>query len=217
MNNLDEIISKIEEFAPPHLAEAWDNSGWQVQLANKRINKIMLALSPTHDVIESAIKKGCELLITHHPMYYTDLNHKNLQIYAAHTNLDFAPDGIRNHLLKMFTPDGEESLDNMILKVKNQLNIKFIKLINPDGITKITKIDIMPGSGGGLIPKLRNIDLFITGDVKYHDALEAKGFAVIDAGHFETERVILPVLRDILQEFAVEIFIADEQSPWEYI
>ncbi|OGI01268.1 MAG: Nif3-like dinuclear metal center hexameric protein [Candidatus Melainabacteria bacterium GWF2_37_15] len=217
MTNLDSIISKLETFAPPELAEEWDNSGWQVFLGNKNITKIMLALSPTEDVIESAVNKGCELLITHHPMFYTSLNHRNLQVYAAHTNLDFAPRGIAERLMKMFKLEKEETLSHIVNKVKENLNVKTIKLINPSNIQKIRKIGVMPGSGGSLIPSLKDIDLYITGDVKYHDAIEVKNFAVIDAGHFETERIILPVLRDLLKEFDVQVFIAEEKPPWEFV
>lgn len=217
MANLDLIIKKIETFAPLELAESWDNSGWQVWLGNKNISKIMLALSPTDEVINSALKKGCELLITHHPIFVCPLDHRNLQIYAAHTNLDFAPLGIAYMLGEMFKTDGEQSLSDIINKIKKSLNIGTIKLINPSNIQKIRKVKVMPGSGGGLITEQKDVDLYITGDIKYHDALEAKDFAVIDAGHFETERIILPVLKELLQEFDVEVLIAEEKSPWVFI
>jgi len=217
MVNLEQIISRLEEFAPPELAEEWDISGWQVYLGNKNVNRIMLALSPTDDVVESAVEKGCELLITHHPLFYVPSSYKKLQIYSAHTNLDFAPGGIADILRKMLTPDVETSLLEMVKKVKSVLNIDIIKLINPDNIQKVNKIEVMPGSGGGLIQDLSGIDLYITGDVKYHDALEVKGFAVIDAGHFETERIILTVLKELLGEFDVEIFVAEEKPPWVFI
>ncbi len=217
MTDLDLIIKKLDDFAPPELAQEWDMPGWQVYLGNKKINRIMLALSPTEDVIKSAVNKDCELLITHHPMFSCNLDHKNLQIYSMHTNLDFAPKGIAWLLGKMLKPGREEPLDYIVNKIKTTLNTGTIKLINPSNIEKISKIEVMPGSGGSLIPELKDIDLYVTGDVKYHDALEVRGFAVIDAGHFETERIILPVLRDLLDEFNVETFIAEEKPPWEFV
>ncbi len=253
MSNLDKIISKIEEFAPPSLARQWDNPGWQVYLGNKNINKIMLALSPTPDVIESAVKKDCELLITHHPMIFEKVKtlsvedyanlalikavRGNLQVYCAHTNLDVAEGGIADILaekleLKNISPaepgdtpgfgrKGElsrtEDLSGLISKVKQLLNTNKIKLINPANVEKIRKIAVLPGSGGGFIPLLKDIDLYITGDVKYHDALLVRNFAVIDAGHFETEKVILPVLKELLKEFETEIFLAEEKVPWKFV
>lgn len=217
MAELDAIIQKLEEFAPPELAEEWDNSGWQVKLGNKNIRKIILSLSATEDVIEEAVNKGCELLITHHPLYYTGLDHRNLQIYSAHTNLDFAPEGIQKKLTEMFQPEVETSLLEIAEKVKTTLDCEVLKLINPSGIEKVSKIFVMPGSGASLISGLKDIDLYITGDVKYHSALEVKDFAVIDAGHYETERIILPVLKELLREFDVQTYIADEKPPWQYL
>ncbi len=217
MVNLKQIITKLEAFAPPELAEEWDIPGWQVYLGNNNINKIMLALSPTDDVVDNAVEKGCELLITHHPLFYVSFTYKKLQIYSAHTNLDFAPGGIADLLRKMFALEKEVPLSEMVNRVKNALNVDKIKLINPDNIQSVSKIEVMPGSGGGLIPELSGVDLYITGDVKYHNALEVKGFAVIDAGHFETERIILPVLKELLSEFDIEIFIAEEKPPWVFV
>ena len=255
MNKLDNIISKIEKFAPPNLAKDWDNSGWQVYLGNNNnINNVMLALSPTLDVIENAADKNCELLITHHPLIFSKINslsslnsgnlaiikavQANIQVYSAHTNLDITIGGIADKLAEMFelknilpfcktneeadfgrvgVLEQEESLINVINKVKNILNSDKVKLINPSNIQKIRQIALMPGSGGGFIPTLESIDCYITGDVKYHDALEVKNFAVIDAGHFETEKIILSTLKDLIKEFDIEIFIPKEKPPWEFV
>ncbi len=253
MNNLSLIISKIEEFAPPGLAEEWDNSGWQVYLGNNQIKKVMLALSPTIDVIESAVKEGCELLITHHPLLFSGIKtisaenyanlplikamQSNLQVYCAHTNLDSTQGGIADVLAKMLGLNkvcpiegtdetglgrkGElcqpENLAGFIRKLKQILNTGQLKLINPGNIEKVRTIGLLPGSGGSFIPSLKGIDLYVTGDVKYHEALMVNDFAVIDAGHFETEKIILPVLKDLLSEFNAEILIAREKLPWEII
>lgn len=250
MNNLDVIISKIEEFAPLGLAQEWDNSGWQVYLGNNTINKIMLALSPTIDIIEDSINKGCELLITHHPLIFSGIKsvssqnsvtmpvikaiQGNLQIYCAHTNLDVTEGGIADVLVNMLNLENSEnlnmsgigrkaklpqpeSLDFVINKIKQVLNIEKLRLINPAGIKNIRSIAVLPGSGGSILPDLEGVDLYITGDIKYHDALFVKEFAVIDAGHPETERIILPVLKELLEEFDTDIFIAEDRLPWNYV
>ena len=98
------------------------------------------------------------------------------------------------------------------------LNVPKIKLINPSKIKNVSRIAVCPGGGSDFITKLRGIDVFVTGDVKYHNALEVKDFAVIDAGHFETERIIFSYLKEmLLTKFDVEIFIANEKAPWEFI
>jgi len=254
MENSDKIIEKIENFAPPKLASAWDNSGWQVYLGNNSTNKILLALTCTLDTVEQAIKNNCNLIISHHPLIFEKLNkistrntallpvitaiQNNIQVYSAHTNLDSAQGGIADKLAELLDLNNvayleqifEESqlgrigelkeeinLDIFIKNLKETLKINKIKLINPSNKTKVKKIAVIPGSGAGFIPQIKDIDVLITGDVKYHNALEAQDFIVIDAGHFETERIILPVIKELLKEFSVEILLAEEKSPWEIL
>lgn len=250
MSKTNEIIAKIEKFAPPCLAEEWDNSGWQIFLDIQEVNKVMIALSPTPDVIEKAVNNRYELLITHHPLFFSGLKslsekdyvgssviqaiQNHLQIYSAHTNLDAARGGIADvfaNMLKLknilpLQPDNvdkpgrigefqqEKSIDLLVKELKTLLNTDGLKVINPSNIEKIRTVSILPGSGGSFIPFI-NTDLYITGDVKYHDALLADNTVVIDAGHFESERIILPVLKDfLLKEFQLEIGIAEENVPW---
>ena len=254
MENLEKIIKKIENFAPPELASDWDNSGWQIYLGNNSVKKVLLALTCTLDVINQAIKNDCDLIISHHPLLFEKVNklsaensaflpvikaiQHNIQVYSAHTNLDATKGGIADKLAELLSlknitsleKDLEDSqlgrigelqeakeLDLFIKELKEILQISKIKLTNYSNKTKIKKIAVVPGGGASFVPKLKNIDVFITGDVKYHNALESKDFVVIDAGHFETERIILTDLKDILDEFGLEIIIAEENLPWEIL
>jgi len=111
---LKDIIRIMEKFAPPHLAEEWDNSGLQVGQRDFPIRRIWVALDPLPDVINSACKKDVDLLITHHPLIFKPLKsldfstttgsiiHKAVQnslcIFSAHTNLDSAANGVNEIL-----------------------------------------------------------------------------------------------------------------------
>lgn len=67
----------------------------------------------------------------------------------------------------------------------------------------IKRIAVMGGSGGGEVNKIPDdIDCFVTGDLKYHDALDAthRDLIVIDAGHAATEKGIVPVMADYLKQ-----------------
>ena len=57
----------------------------------------------------------------------------------------------------------------------------------------------------------------MTGDVKYHSALDVENMVVIDAGHFETEKIILQTLKNLLQPYAQDIVIAKETEPWVFV
>lgn len=241
---IKEIIAELENFAPLELSETWDNTGWQIKLDLEETEKVLLALSPTLDVIEQAKAQGCNLIITHHPLFFSKITRitpslysnkiaieairNDIQIYCAHTNLDKTEGGINDKLAEIlglqdiqtqgaFVRTGEIKeieLENFIKIVKSKLSCDKIKLINPLGITTVKKVAVCSGIGGEFINAI-NADIFITGDVKYHSALEILDKAVLDAGHFETERVILPVLKELLAP--CEIIIANEQRPWVII
>ena len=76
--------------------------------------------------------------------------------------------------------------------VRNALELVHVRMVgNPDAM--VTTVAVMGGAGGSEIGNVpAGVDAFVTGDVKYHDALEAvdRGLVVIDAGHCGTERGI---------------------------
>jgi len=248
MAKINDIINIIERFAPPDLACDWDNTGWQINLGNSETSKILLALSPTLNTIDQAVKKGCDLIITHHPLFFSKITRitnannpcnatikaiqNNIQIYSAHTNLDKTQNGIADQLASLFQLkniqkisdfvrigefDIPKQLDQVVYDIKKVLKAENIRLINPNQITKITKIAVCPGSGGDFIENLTDVDLYITSDIRYHLALDINNIIVADAGHYETERIILPVIKDLLKDVNVEIFIASELPPWQTI
>ena len=241
---IKEIIEKIENFAPLSLAEQWDNTGWQIKLDFDDADKIMLALSPTLDVLEQAKQHDCSLVITHHPLFFSKLKQitpdvlsnkvaifaiqNNIQIYSAHTNLDKTQGGINDKLASMLglfdieVIDGlvrvgmveEVSPEQFVLKCKKTLGCNSVKLINPLGLKNVKKVAICSGSGSDFISSVE-ADIFITGDVKYHNAIEVLDKAVLDVGHFESERVILASLQEILAPW--DAVLADEKNPWELL
>lgn len=99
-----EIIEKLEETYPVHLAEAWDNPGLIAGRWEKEIKKVYIALDATEAVIAHAVQEGADLLLTHHPMlmqpqkkintgdFYgrrlITLIQNDICYYAMHTNYD---------------------------------------------------------------------------------------------------------------------------------
>ena len=72
--NKYEIVKRIEEFAPLETQEAWDASGWVVDLPNAEVNKVMFALTVTPQVYNQAVHKGCDMIISHHPLFFVPYN-----------------------------------------------------------------------------------------------------------------------------------------------
>ncbi|MDR2888254.1 MAG: Nif3-like dinuclear metal center hexameric protein [Lachnospiraceae bacterium] len=99
-----EIIKKLEQLFPPALAETYDNVGLLAGRPDKEIKRIYLAVDPTDAVVDDALLKQADLLLTHHPLIFrpmkrivTDdfigrrvytLIRNDICYYALHTNYD---------------------------------------------------------------------------------------------------------------------------------
>ena len=99
-----ELTGWIEEKFPPKAAEDWDNVGLLVGDDEKEIYHIFLALDLTEETLLEAVSAGADMILTHHPMIFTNIrkinNHtftgrkiltlirKDISYYAMHTNYD---------------------------------------------------------------------------------------------------------------------------------
>lgn len=230
--NKHKLTEIIENMASPDTQEAWDCSGWIVDAENIiEVNKVMLALTITDDVVAQARKKNCDMIISHHPLFYVPLEYRDIQMYCAHTNLDKAKGGTTDTLIdelrldvKFFETEEfvrylelkkEITLDNLLKHVKRLS--KNARYVNNNKKTYIKNVAVCSGSGSEFIKDAeeKGFDAFITGDLKYHTAVDSN-IIVIDMGHFESERPVLKTLKNKLQE-NVEIIYAKEKSPFNNI
>lgn len=115
-SKLSDIVGIINKIAPPAMAEDWDNVGIQVGDPSLDIGRIMVALDPSPDVVDAAIKNSCQLLLTHHPLIFKPLKRistndetgrlihrsiaNNLAIASLHTNYDVVANGVNDLLAK---------------------------------------------------------------------------------------------------------------------
>lgn len=245
MVKTSQIIALLEEFAPANTAQAWDNSGWQVNLENQSVNKIMVALTANEDVVNQAVSTGCDFILTHHPVFFDpiktiedkfiiDAIKNNIQIYSSHTNLDIARGGTSDTLAKMAGFNKVEiyndfvkyqslnkgmSLEDFISKLKTDLGLETLNLINNQNVQAVKTIAFCAGAGGSFISQVKNskIDLYITGDVKYHEAIDAGKLVVLDIGHFESEKYVTDIFKYVLRKLDVEIVVADEKNIWQIV
>ena len=113
---IKDIIQIIEKHAPRVYAETWDNVGLLIGDEDETANGALIALEVTEAVLQEAIDGGFNLIITHHPLIFggvKKINYQdpigriirraianNIAVYAAHTNLDNAPDGVNQMLAK---------------------------------------------------------------------------------------------------------------------
>ncbi len=111
---LKEIVSALEEFAPPVLQESYDNSGLLVGDPNQDVSGVLFCLDSTEEIIDEAISKGCNLVVAHHPIIFGGLKkitgknyiertvikaiRNEIAIYAIHTNLDNVRHGVNRKI-----------------------------------------------------------------------------------------------------------------------
>ncbi|MBI5483792.1 MAG: Nif3-like dinuclear metal center hexameric protein [Deltaproteobacteria bacterium] len=109
-----DVLGIINKIAPVSLAEEWDNPGLQIGDPAAQASRIMVALDPSAEVIDSAIRSSCQLLVTHHPLIFKPLKsiststsqgaaihaaiRAGLSIICMHTNYDIARGGLNDLL-----------------------------------------------------------------------------------------------------------------------
>lgn len=109
-----DVVRAMEALAPIRLKEDWDNVGLQIGAPEDRVQHVLLALTPSEKVVEEAVARGCDMIVTHHPFIFkgvktlrtdtvvgrmsrTCMKH-DIALYCAHTNLDIAQGGVNDVL-----------------------------------------------------------------------------------------------------------------------
>lgn len=230
---ISKIVDSIEHFAPLELQEAWDCSGYQVELGKREIKKILLCLSVSQNVVNQAVEGNFDLIIAHHPLFFVPFSfNQGISIYSAHTNLDKTDGGTTDTLIKLLNLKiqkqeiveeflrvvdlkKEISLDEFVSVIKSKLKLKTLRVVNNFNKQNVQRIAFCAGSGADFLSETEKIktDVFVTGDVKYHTALDSS-VIIIDVGHFESEYPVLETIADLLKNLELEVRIADEKSPF---
>ena len=75
---LKSLTRKIEKKYPLNLAEDWDNVGLIVGDFDMDVKKVLVSLEANEDVIDEAISKNIDLIVTHHPFIFGKINKINI-------------------------------------------------------------------------------------------------------------------------------------------
>ena len=238
---ISEIYEKLNTLSPFDLQEKWDNSGLLVGEMNREFEHIALGLDLDKESLSSA--KENTLFIVHHPLIFSGLKEldfsvypanlleimlkKNLSLIAMHTNFD------KTHLnayvfekilgfKKEFQNDfvcrttGSWSKNELIKLLKDKLNLETLRVVSPK--YKITSIALTTGAGASLMDEV-NADCFLTGDIKYHDAMKAmsQNLMMVDIGHYESEQFFAEILKVELENLGLLGIIAQSKNPFEIL
>ena len=104
------MMSALERFAPLPLQEDWDNAGLQVGLTETEASGALLCLDVNEKIVDEAIQKGCNLIVSHHPLLFRGLKtisdsdyvqrtvmkaiQNHITVLSMHTNMDNAKGGV---------------------------------------------------------------------------------------------------------------------------
>lgn len=257
-----EITTQIEDFAPLKYQESYDNSGIQVGDVNQEVKGVLLCIDITEEVVDEALRKGCNLIISHHPLIFGGIKkitpdtyiartiikaiENHIVLYSSHTNMDKAPHGVNYQIAQKLGINVEKMLEkekdgsNFGLGIVGELNqeedaLQFLERVKeiihigcirhteiPQG-KKVKRIALCGGSGFEFLPLAikEKADIYLTGDLKYHQFFEADGQIIIaDFGHFESEQFTKDIFYEIVSKnnanFAI-YFSDSKTNPINYI
>ena len=254
-----DITAVIEEFAPLSIQESWDNSGLLIGSPDDEVTGVLVGFDCTPELVDEAVSKGCNMVVTHHPLIYKGVKRINskdpvgaaivkavkagVAVYAAHTTADKVIEGVSGAMaaklglqnVQILEPDADGSglgcvgdfprpmcAQSALEHVKNAFGLKVIR--HSRLVTRpITRVAVMGGSGGSEIQAAMaaGAQLYITGDISYHNFFTPEGFMIMDIGHFESEvgivDIFLSKIRKIFPNFAVlKSAVLERSNPVRY-
>ncbi len=209
MTTIQQILDFFESFAPLATAMDFDNCGLLVGDKDTPVSKVLVTLDITAEVVEEAKEKGCGLIISHHPVIFQPLRRMNsrsvpyllaqagIAAVCMHTNLDLSEKFGVNICLGQAAG---------LKEVHRAPEGECLFAGNTEGRGTVRTVAVASGAGGSDIFAAAAIgaDALITGEIKHHEinAANEYGIAVIDAGHFKSEDIVInPLIARLKEEF----------------
>ena len=122
-----DIVAAIEEFAPAGIQEEWDNSGLQTGSPEDEVHGVLVGFDCTEALVEEAVRRGCDMVLTHHPLIFRPLSHidprdgvgaaiyaavrSGVAVYSAHTSADKVPAGVSGATARKLGLENVQILD----------------------------------------------------------------------------------------------------------
>lgn len=194
---LKSILDFLCEIAPTETALEFDNVGLLVGDKNADITSCVIALDCTQKTVDTAIEKGAQLIITHHPVIFNPLKkvlkddivyrliENGISVISMHTNLDIAQKGVNAALLNVLELDNakfincEDGFIFPIAELKAELGAdnfaKYVKeklntSVKYSGNNSVKRVAVCSGSGADFLflAKENGADALVTSECKHH-------------------------------------------------
>ena len=217
------ICDFIEEVAPLALQESYDNAGLLVGDSQMEVTSVLVCIDITEEVMDEAIQKKCNLIISHHPLIFSGLKQitgqnevqrcvakaikNDIAIYAAHTNLDNVLQGVSG-------------------KMAEKIGLKNIQILQPKQNALLNLITYVPqlhssrvrqslfDAGAGQIGNYDSCSFNSEGTGTFRATENAKPFVGnINELHSEAEIRISVIMPDYLKDQVVQALL--KSHPYE--
>jgi dinuclear metal center YbgI/SA1388 family protein len=195
---IKEVIDIIEEKWPSFYAEDFDNTGLLVGDENENLKGILICHDSLESVVDEAISKDLNLIVSFHPIIFNGLKKitsndyvqksvvkaikNDIAIYAIHTALDNSWDGVNDIILKKLGAK-KTSILNQKANTLNKLNT-YVPIENADQVR-----DAIFNAGGGMLGDYDNVSYNLNGEGTFRASENAKPF-VGDIGKVHREKEV---------------------------
>jgi dinuclear metal center YbgI/SA1388 family protein len=222
---IKDIITALEEFAPLAYQESYDNAGLIIGDKNDKAKAALLCIDITEEIIEEAITKGANLIISHHPIIFSGLKKitgKNyieriiikaikhdIAIYACHTNIDSVIGGVNSKICDKI------GLTNC--KILSPISNELRKLVTfvPEDHAKTVR-DVLFNAGAGTIGEYDNCSFSTKGNGSFRASESADPFVgEIGKIHIEPEIRIETIFPKHLQSKVINSLLT--AHPYEEV
>src|SRR6187431_3361579 len=155
---INDVISSLEVIAPPFLQEGYDNAGLITGDADAECTGMLISLDATTAVVDEAKEKGCNLIVSHHPIVFSGLKKitgknyvqkavinaikNDIALYAIHTNLDNVLNGVNGKIAELL----ELKNISVLAPKENQLK-KLYTFVPVEHADKVRKAIFDAGGG----------------------------------------------------------------------
>lgn len=207
---VSEVISYLEQIAPPAYQESYDNATLITGDREADVKGIVCSLDCTEDVVREAIELGANMIVAHHPIVFKGLKsltgknyvertiilaiQNNISIYAIHTNLDHVAHGVNKRI-----SDRLGLVKTRILQPKKQILSKLVFFV-PEG-NKETVLSAVYNAGAGKIGEYSDCSFQIKGQGTFTPS-EKTNPSIGERGKPQTE-----------EEIRVEVLVANHLLP----
>jgi len=236
------IYEILDEISPFSLQDSWDNSGLLLGCIEDEFEKIYVGMDIDFSMIKSLEHNA--LIILHHPLIFSGLKtlnpakfpskllfeliKKDIKVIAMHLNIDkthmnkYLVQNILGYKISKCSEyecyfEVNMSFEDFAKDVANKLGIEYIRVSKAKDFIKTAAL--CTGGAGSLYDELEAVDCFLTGDIKYHLAMQAReeNVSLIDINHYESEIYFGEIMKKELESKGINAIIANSKNPFKYL